>query len=125
MTKPLRVMIVDDYEPFRNLLNRLLTRYDDLVVVGVAETGEEALDFASELAPEVVVMDSAMPGMGGVEATRRMVDVLPHVYVIGHSGHDNAATMRAAGAAAFVQKGAPPSALLEAIRAGRCRTSTG
>jgi DNA-binding NarL/FixJ family response regulator len=125
MKKPLRVLIVDDYEPFRNLLSRLLSHYDDLAVIGVAGTGEEALAVAAQHRPEVVVMDSAMPGMGGVEATRRLVQALPHVYVIGHSGHEEATTMRAAGAAAFVQKGAPSSALLEAIRAGRRETSLG
>ena len=119
MTKPLRVLLVDDYEPIRNILSRLLSRYDDLTVLGVASTGEEALEFADAHLPEVVVMDAAMPGIGGVEATRRLRIAHPRVYIVGHSGHENGAVMCAAGAATFVQKGASPAELLKAIRSAR------
>lgn len=113
---PTRVLLVDDYESNRKVLSRWFSRQRGVVVVGEATTGEEAIAMAHQHAPDVVVMDVVMPGMGGVEATRRLVQELPAVRVIGHSANDEGAAMGAAGAIAFVRKGEPPHLLLDAIR---------
>ncbi|HEV7281120.1 MAG TPA: response regulator transcription factor [Pirellulaceae bacterium] len=117
MANSLRILLVDDYEPIRALVSRLLSRQNGIVVVGVAGTGEEAIDLAQEFEPDVVVMDVVMPGVGGVEATRRLRQALPKVRVVGHSANEAEAVMRAAGAVGFVRKGEATHVLVDAIRA--------
>ncbi len=78
----LRVMVVDDHDLFRTGLRRLLERDGDLVVVADARRGDEAVQRAAELRPDVVVMDINMPGMSGVEATRALLDVSPSSSVL-------------------------------------------
>ncbi|HEV7279033.1 MAG TPA: response regulator transcription factor [Pirellulaceae bacterium] len=112
-----RLLIVDDHAGVRTALQRMLSLVPDVQVVGVAESGEEAIALAAAQRPTVVLMDVEMPGIGGVEATRRLKSLLPDLRVIGYSSDDRAEPMRAAGAAAFVRKGDPPERLLEAIRA--------
>ena len=116
MAHSLRILLVDDYEPIRALFSRLLSRQAGMEVVGVAGTGEEAISLAQACEPDVVVMDVVMPGVGGVEATRRLRQALPTVRVVGHSANDAEAVMRAAGADAFVRKGEPTHVLVDAIR---------
>lgn len=113
---PITVLIADDHEPLRDVLRRLISRQDDLRVVDTAATGEEAVSLALDYRPAVVIMDSSMPGIGGVEATRRLVQSLPDVRVIGYSSCDHSAAMRSAGAVKFVDKGSPPAVLIAAIR---------
>lgn len=80
--EPLRVLIADDHPLFRDGLRTLLTSAPDAELVGEATTGEEAVSLVADLQPDVVVMDLQMPGMGGVEATRRVVSGSPHVRVL-------------------------------------------
>ena len=70
----LRVLVVDDHDLFRSGLRRLLHEHDDLDVVGDARRGDEAVEKAAQLKPDVVVMDVNMPGMSGVEATRGVLE---------------------------------------------------
>lgn len=70
---PIRLMLVDDHEIVREGLRTLLDQEEDLEVVGEAEDGESAVRLAAELHPDVVLMDVMMPGMGGIEATRRLL----------------------------------------------------
>ncbi|HEV7282397.1 MAG TPA: response regulator transcription factor [Pirellulaceae bacterium] len=114
--QPIRVLLVDDYEAIRMLLSRLLSRQAGMLVVGVASTGEEAIALTHERAPEVVIMDAVMPGIGGVEATRRLLQDFPKIRVIGHSANESDSVMLAAGAVGFVRKGSPTHQLLDAIR---------
>lgn len=72
-----RVLLVDDNDLFREGLGSLLGRYADLSIVGQLPSGEAALQQAVALAPDVILIDCAMPGMGGVEATRRLAALLP------------------------------------------------
>ena len=67
-----RVLIVDDQEPFRRAMAAVVDATDGFVVVGSATTGEESLEAVAELAPDLVLMDVNLPGIDGVEATRRL-----------------------------------------------------
>ena len=114
----LRVMIVDDHRIVRMALAGLLNGADGVEVVGQAEDGQDAVDRVADLAPDAVVMDVTMPRMDGIEATRRVKALLPHVRIVGLSMHtrdDMAEAMCSAGAAAYVPKGGPPDELLRAL----------
>jgi DNA-binding NarL/FixJ family response regulator len=73
----IRVVLVDDHKLVRAGLQSLLEACEDIEVVGSAADGREALELAGRLQPDVVLMDLSMPGMGGVEATRRLLDPNP------------------------------------------------
>ncbi len=114
-----RTMIVDDHDVVRGGLAELLDDYPDIEVVGDACDGATAVRLARELQPDAIVMDVSMPGMTGIEATRRIVAENPGIRVIGLSMHeerDVARQMIDAGAEAFVTKGGPYEALISAIR---------
>jgi len=83
--KPVRIALVDDHEMVRQGLRWLLEAYQDIRVVGEAKGGLEAIAMAHELKPDVIVMDVNMPGLNGIEATRRIVLDQPGVIVIGLS----------------------------------------
>jgi LuxR family transcriptional regulator, maltose regulon positive regulatory protein len=88
-------------------------------VVGEAGDGARAVELATELEPDVVVMDVTMPKMNGIEATEQIVSSLPNVRVIGlsmHSESDMAQAMQRAGASAYVTKGGAAIDLIDAIR---------
>jgi two-component system, NarL family, invasion response regulator UvrY len=116
----IRVLLVDDHAVVRTGFRLLLQTSGDVAVVGEAESGEAACQCYCELSPEVVVMDIAMPGMGGVEALRRLRARDPQVRVLALSAHDDPMHARRAlreGARGFLSKRSAPEALLEAIAA--------
>jgi DNA-binding NarL/FixJ family response regulator len=117
---PLRLLIVDDHPAFRAGLRSLLESLSGFSVAGEAGDGEEALAMVIELAPDVVVMDLQMPGLGGIETTRRVVAAAPHVRVLVLTmfEDDNSvfAALRA-GAHGYVLKGAGQEQLARAIEA--------
>lgn len=120
LTARIRVVMADDHVMMRQGLSDILGRQEDIEVVGQAADGAEAVKLAVQLKPDVVIMDVRMPGMNGLDATRRLRAVVPGVQVIGLSLHDDpktAAAMRQAGAAAYLAKGGPIEALVAAIRA--------
>ena len=124
----LRVLIVDDQQMVREGLCCILEGYDDLTVVGQASTGEQALQLAYSLKPQVVIMDMCMPGWNGAESTRRILEKYPETVVIGMSIQSDphiAESMREAGAAAFVPKEDIANELHAAIQTavGRMRSS--
>jgi DNA-binding NarL/FixJ family response regulator len=118
--EPIRVLIADDHTLFRNGLKALLTSIPDTMIVGEAATGEEAIAKAADLQPDVVLMDIQMPGVNGIEATRRIVHTSPHIGVVMVTMFEDSdsvfAAMRA-GARGYVLKGADQEEMLRAIRA--------
>ena len=125
---PLRVLLVDDHRVMRHGLSTLLTGHPDLVVVGEAGDGRQGLELARQLEPDVVLMDVAMPEMDGVEATRRIRELLPQVRVIGLSMHEDehvARRMLQAGAESFLSKAGSTDHLLATIRGGSQHSGRG
>ena len=102
---PIHVLVVDDQERFRTVLRDLVDGADGMVLAGEASSGEEALEAADRLAPQLVVMDLRMPGIGGIEATRRLVEAHPDtvVLLVSVDGVD-AEGLDTCGAAGFVPK---------------------
>jgi PAS domain S-box-containing protein len=116
---PLRVLIVDDHQMVREAMCGILEEYDDLTVVGEASTGEQALQLAGTLMPEVVIMDMHMPGWNGAESTRRILKEYPSTVVIGLSIQTDpqiAESMLDAGAVAFLPKEAIGNELYSTIQ---------
>lgn len=102
-----RVLIVDDQEPFRSAARMVVEMSDGFEVVGEAESGEEGVELAAELHPDLVLMDVYLPGIDGMEATRRITsaDKPPRVLVMStHESVEFADAATAAGAIAFIPK---------------------
>jgi DNA-binding NarL/FixJ family response regulator len=120
VSEPLTVLLADDHPMFREGVRFTLGREPDLRVVGEAATGTEALRLAEELDPDVVVMDLAMPELGGLEATRRLAErgARARVLVLTMSEDDESvfAALRA-GAGGYLVKGADPDQVVSAVRA--------
>jgi DNA-binding NarL/FixJ family response regulator len=117
---PVRVLVVDDQKLFADALALFLAYEDRIEVVGVAESGQEAIDLALANAADVVLMDLFMPRMDGLEATKRLHSIRPetHVIVLSGLGDDDAAQRaREAGADAYLQKGRVHEQVVEAILA--------
>ena len=115
-----RILIADDHDSFRSGLRSVLGTADGLVVVGEAATGAQAVSQVATLHPDVVLMDLAMPGLDGIEATRRIVDVAPHVAVLVLTMSDDDDSVFAAiqaGARGYLVKGAQRAELIRSVRA--------
>lgn len=103
----IRVLIVDDHPMVRKGLRIGLEIWDELVVVGEADSGEQAVQLAKELNPHVVLMDLDMPGMDGIEATRIVREQMPGIRVLiltGSVEYDRIASAMAAGAVNYLLK---------------------
>jgi DNA-binding NarL/FixJ family response regulator len=109
MTETIRVLIADDHPLFRDGLSALLTDGQDTELVGAATSGTEAVELARETQPDVVVMDLHMPGVNGIEATRRIVADSPHITVLVltmFDDDDSIFSALRAGARGYLLKGA-------------------
>ena len=120
MTDPINVLLVDDHPVVRSGLAGLLSASDDLVVVGEAADGDAALELAGSLSPDVVLMDISMPGLDGIEATRRLLgtDFAGAVVMLtSFSDRDRVTDALTAGAVGYLLKDTEPEAVLAAVRA--------
>ncbi len=115
----IRIMLVDDHRLVRAGLKRVLTEVADMEVVAEASSGEEALELVRTITPDVVLMDINMPGIGGLEATRRLLQRTPSAKVIVVSMHleePYPSRMLAAGAAGYISKDSAADEVVTAIR---------
>jgi DNA-binding NarL/FixJ family response regulator len=119
-SEPLRILLVDDHPLVRNGLRALLTSVQGMVVVSEATNGEEAIAQAAKLQPDIILMDLHMPGLNGVEATRRIVQASPHIGILVLTMLEDDASVFAAiraGARGYLLKGADQTEVLRAIGA--------
>jgi two-component system invasion response regulator UvrY len=99
------VLVVDDHDDFRALICEVVLATPGMTLAGQAKSGEEALDSVTDLSPRLVIMDKRMPGMGGIEAARRMHTRHPGVVVVLVSVEPpDLGVVEATGAAAFLHK---------------------
>lgn len=118
-TNKIRVLVVDDHAIVRAGIAALLKSERDIVVVGEAETGEQALRKISSLAPDVVLMDLTLPGMDGIETTARIGRQFPAVRVLVLTQHDQEEYLRRvmeSGARGYIVKNSLAEDLLRGIR---------
>jgi DNA-binding NarL/FixJ family response regulator len=117
---PIRIALIDDHKIVRRGLSAYFAAQPDIIVVGEASSGEEALQLAESWQVDVIVIDVLMPGgIDGIETTRRLKRLLPQVQIIILSGYaDDARVIGAlrAGAITYVEKDSQPEQLLEAVR---------
>lgn len=115
----IRVVLVDDHELVRTGVKSILEQAPDIEVVAEASTGEEAIRQVKESAPNVVLMDVNMPGIGGIEATRRIMRSNPGLSVIALTALDDdpfPSRLNEVGARGFLTKGCPAEEMIHAVR---------
>jgi len=117
---PIRILIADDHPLFRDGLRALLESVADMQIIGEAATGDEALVQARVLQPDVILMDIKMPGLNGIEATRRILQTSPHIRILILTMFEDDESVFAAvraGARGYLLKGAVQEETLRAIHA--------
>lgn len=120
MKMPIRVILVDDHEVVRFGLRSFLDTQDTIEVIGEAGNGEEAIERAQELKPDVILMDITMPVMDGLTATQHLKQTCPECYVLALTVHEDKEyfiQMLSAGASGYITKQAAPDELVMAIEA--------
>jgi DNA-binding NarL/FixJ family response regulator len=126
MSNRIRLVLADDHIMLRQGTAELLRREPDLEIVGEADNGQQAVELAEALKPDIVVMDVRMPVLSGVEATRRIRESLPNVQVLVLTAHDDDQyifSLLQSGASGYLLKTAPVSELVKAIRQVRAGES--
>lgn len=116
----IKVLVADDHAIVREGVRMILAKEKDIEVVGEAEHGQQALDLVETHAPDVVVMDISMPGMGGIEATQKVKERHPRVNVLALTMHEDESyvfQLLRAGASGYVLKRAAAQDLVQAVRA--------
>lgn len=116
---PIRILIADDHGVIRAGLRALLADFPDIIVVGEASDGGEAIAKVWELKPDIVLMDLSMPNMGGIEATRQLLQNDPKLRILILTVHEDESLLREVirmGAAGYIVKRASQDDLLHAIR---------
>jgi len=119
MSQPIRILLADDHVMLRQGTAEILRKETDLEVVGEADHGQQAIDLALRLRPDIVVMDVRMPVLSGIEATRRIREAMPEVQVLVLTAYDDDQyifSLLQAGASGYLLKTAPVNELVNAIR---------
>jgi DNA-binding NarL/FixJ family response regulator len=117
--RPIRVVLVEDQAIVRQAVSLLLDYHAELEVVGAAGSGREAIEVAEKVDPDIVLMDLAMPGMNGIEATRSLRKRMPHARVLlltAHVEHDQIVEALRAGVSGCVVKRSDVAELVLAIK---------
>jgi DNA-binding NarL/FixJ family response regulator len=120
MSEPIRILVADDHTLFRDGLRALFDSLPHAELVGEAATGAEAISQAEQLQPDVVLMDIQMPGINGIEATRRIVRTSPHIGIVivtMFEDDDSLFAAMRAGARGYVLKGADQDEMIRTIQA--------
>jgi DNA-binding NarL/FixJ family response regulator len=115
----IRVLIADDHPLMRKGLADILDGVEGIEVVGAAEDGAAAIALAYAVRPDIVLMDISMPGMDGIEATEKLVEMESNARVVmltSYSEREKITQALAAGAVSYLTKDAPPDAVIRAIR---------
>src|SRR5512140_654657 len=119
-SRPIRVMVVDDHMMVRRGLATFLKIFDDMLLVGEAETGEEAIEVCAEVLPDIILMDMVLPLMDGVAATRAIRLKFPQIQIIALTSFKEGQLIKEAleaGAIGFLTKNISADELARAIRA--------
>ena len=122
----IRVLIADDHPLMRKGLADILNGVEGIEVVGAADDGAAAVALAYAVKPDIVLMDISMPGMDGIEATEKLVEMDSHVRVVmltSYSEREKITQALAAGAVSYLTKDAPPEAVIRAIRSAAHSTA--
>lgn len=120
MGEMIKILLVDDHNIVRQGLRLLLDTQSDIQIVGEAGDGWEAIDKARQLMPDVILMDISIPGLNGLDATRRIKECCPSIRVLVLTMHNNEEYFfqaLSAGASGYIPKKADPTELVSAIRA--------
>ncbi|HIF55060.1 MAG: response regulator [Methylococcales bacterium] len=115
----IKVLLVDDHDLVRTGIESLLNSVDDMLVVGVSNCGEQAIDMLNAIVPDIVLMDVNMPGIGGVEACRRMLQRNKDIKIIALSVLNDGPIpqqLLKMGASGFISKNSPVDEMVSAIR---------
>ena len=115
----INVMLVDDHDLVRSGIKRILTDVGDIEVVAEADSGEQAVRQAREIRPDVILMDLSMPGIGGMEATRKITRSMPGAKIIAVTIHEDEpfpARLLEAGAVGYLTKGCDVREIIDAIK---------
>ncbi len=116
----INILLVDDHELVRTGIRKILNEVKGFKVIDECETGEEAIKFCRQTEPDIILMDMDMPGMGGLEATKKILRFAPDAKVIvltAHSEDPFPTKVMQIGAAGYLTKGTPPQEMVNAIRA--------
>jgi two-component system invasion response regulator UvrY len=116
----INILLVDDHELVRTGVNKILNEVKGFKVIDECETGEDAIKFCRMTEPDVILMDMDMPGMGGLEATKKILRLAPEVKIIiltAHTEDPFPTKVMKIGAAGYLTKGAAPNEMINAIRA--------
>lgn len=116
----IKILLVDDHELVRTGVSKILNEVKGFQVINECETGEEAIKFCRETEPDIILMDMDMPGMGGLEATKKILHFAPEAKVIMltvHAEDPFPTKVMQIGAAGYLTKGTAPNEMVNAIRA--------
>jgi len=119
MTEKLRILLAEDHQTVREGIKLLVNAQDDMEVIGEASDGEIAIRLASELSPDLIIMDISMPNMNGLQATKKLRRLSPDLKILTLTRHTDDGYLQqliAAGSNGYVLKQSAPTDLINAIR---------